>query len=300
MASIISDLLRKSDILADSILGEIIKAYIRLFAKDIRPGINTSVEREERIIISLTSYGRRVGTVLPFAVRSLLCQTVKPDMVILWLDRDNWGENNIPGSLERLRKAGLTIRFCEDLRSYKKHVPALEQYPDDIIITVDDDFYYSHDFVERLIKSYKSAPGHIHTHRAHRPLLTADGRLRPYNDWNMLIHGTDKSPVFATTGGGCLMKRAMLHDDAIRHELFRQLCPMADDVWFYFMAVLKKTPTTVLKKKPYTMIPLDNFYQLTHKGANLSCVNCKESYNDIQIKNVMSHYGISPEDLTQL
>lgn len=298
MIGTISDIIRKTGIFCDSVLGECVKAYLRVRGLGGSGcGINGAAPRKERVIVSLTSYGRRVTSVLPFTIHSLLRQKMKPDMVILWLDRDNWNEENIPQSLRKLQRSGLTINFCDDLRSYKKHVPALEAYPDDIVITVDDDFYYSSDFVGRLVDAYRADPTKIYTHRAHRPLFDADGNLKPYNDWQMLIHGTAESPVFATTGGGCLFRRGLLHADATDAGLFREMCPMADDVWFYFMSVLRGTPTVVLPFRPYTMIPLDNFYQITHKGTSLASVNCKESYNDTQIKNVMKHYGISPADL---
>lgn len=294
----IADIIRKTGIFCDSVLGECVKAYLRMKGFECSgSGVYGGAPRKERVIVSLTSYGRRVESVLPFTIYSLLHQKIKPDMVVLWLDRDNWNASNIPPRLQVLQRAGLTIRFCDDLRSYKKHVPALEEFPDDLVITVDDDFYYSSDFIGRLVEAWHAAPTRIYTHRAHRPLFAADGSLKPYNDWQMLVHGTAESPVFATTGGGCLFRRNLLHADATDAGLFRELCPMADDVWFYFMGVLAGTPTEVLPFRPYAMIPLDNFFQVTHKGTNLYSVNCKESYNDTQIKNVMKHYGIRPADL---
>ena len=291
-----NELLKKSIILFDSIIGEGVKLYGRTLAKTPACGVNTGY-RKEKVVVTLTSYGRRVGAVLPFTILSLLRQTYKPDVVVLWLDSDNWSESNLPASLNRLRQAGLTIAFCDDIKSYKKFVPSLEAYPDDLIVTVDDDFYYASDFLERLVKAHKSNPNMIHTHRAHRPTFAADGTLRAYNEWDLLIYGTGGGPVFATTGGGCIFKRGMLHADITNRSLFSSLCPTADDVWFYFMSILKGTRTAVLPKQPYTMIPLDNFYQLTHKHANLASVNCGESFNDVQIRNTMEHYGLTPSDL---
>lgn len=298
MNRLIADFTKKAGIFCDSVLGECVKAFLRLKGLECSgSGINDDAPRKERVIVSLTSYGRRVESVLPFTIYSLLHQQMKPDMIILWLDKDNWNEGNLPHKLRILQQAGLSVRFCDDLRSYKKHVPALEAFPDDIIITVDDDFYYSSDFIGRLIEAYHKDSTKIYTYTAHRPTFDGDGRLKPYNDWQKLVHDTDESPVFATTGGGCLFRRNLLHDDATKVELFTKLCPMADDVWFYFMGVLKGTRTAVLPFSRNAMIPIDNFFQLTHKGANLSCVNYKESYNDTQIRNVMEHYGITPADL---
>ena len=65
--------------------------------------------RKEKVIVSLTSYGRRVGEILPFTVISLLRQTYKPDLVLLWLDDEHWNDGNLPFILKRLKKKGLTI-----------------------------------------------------------------------------------------------------------------------------------------------------------------------------------------------
>ena len=290
------EIIKKTAILIDSIIGEGIKQYNKAFARKPATGINTTA-RSERVTVSLTSYGRRVASVLPVTVLSLMRQTYKPDTVVLWLDRDHWNSDNTPDSLKRLQEAGLTIKYCEDLKSYKKYVTAIEEYPDDLIITTDDDFYYSADFVERLMQAHAASPDEIHTHRAHRPTFNDDGSLKLYNDWGLLVYDTNESPLFATTGGGCLFKRSQLYKDITDRNLFSALCPMADDVWFYFMSVLNGTRINVLPHKKHTMIPLDNFYQLTHKNASLSAVNCGESYNDVQIRNVMKHYGLTTADL---
>ena len=43
----------------------------------------------------------------------------------------------------RQKKFGLQIEYYEEnIKSYTKLLPSLQKYPDDIIITVDDDAYY--------------------------------------------------------------------------------------------------------------------------------------------------------------
>ena len=61
-------------------------------------------------------------------------------MVILWLSKEQFPDRSfIPNSLLSLEKRGLIIELCEgDLRSHKKYYYALRQYPNDIIITIDD------------------------------------------------------------------------------------------------------------------------------------------------------------------
>lgn len=281
-----------------SIWGTLLKPYIDFQMKRMKGcGINTAEERDNKVIVSLTSYGRRVKDILPYTIYSLLKQDYLPDAVILWLDYDNWNDDNLPEKIKLLKARGLTVKYCKDLKSYKKHVPPLTEYPNDLIITTDDDFYYSKDFVRRLINAYTADHRRIYTHRAHRPTFS-EGRLLPYDSWDKLVYDKTDWPLFPTTGGGCLFQRQLLAEDALNENLFTQLCPTADDIWFYFMAILKRTPITVLAFKEGTMIPLDTFYQLSHKGSSLQHENRGSlSMNDKQIQRMMEYYHLTPSDL---
>lgn len=292
------ELKKKILIVLSSLMGEMIKCYNKtpLAFRSIR-GVNTSEERTEKVVVSLTSYGKRVTRTLSSTLISLLKQSYKPDVVVLWLDHNEWNDNTIPEVLKRLRNKGLTIRYCENLYSFKKHIPTIEAYPNDIIITVDDDFYYPSNFIKKLMIEYGKNPNRIYTHLAHRPTFSDNGELMPYSCWNKLISDSSESPLFATTGGGCLYKKSFLYEDVCNRKLFQTLCPKADDVWMYFMGILKGTPTKVLKNNHFSMLPLDVFYQLTHEDSNLTSVNVKRSYNDVQIEQVMKHYHLKPSDL---
>ena len=287
----------KLRILLFSMCGEFLKLYYLLRLWSFPCGVNRRENRKEKVIVSLTSYGRRVSKILPFTIISLLRQTYRPDMIILWLDSDNWNDDNLPNRLVRLRQYGLTIKYCKDIKSYKKLIPALEMFPNDIIVTCDDDIFYKKDMLERLMNEYEKDPTRIYTHRAHRLKFSEKGELLPYNDWENQISGVAGNLVFPTGGAGCLYKRSLLYKDICREDLFMKLAPKADDVWFFFMEVLQRTPRYVLPYRGYIYIPLDGFYQYFHKDASLAASNCKESQNDIQIRNVMEYYSIVSVDL---
>lgn len=288
----------KLKVLFLALMGEAVKLACRLGVLRPRQGVNQTEKRKQRVIVSLTSYGRRVNDVVSFTIISLLRQTYKPDEIVLWLDHDHWNDQNLPTSLIRLKTYGLTVRYCKDIKSYKKLIPALHAYPDSLIITCDDDIYYRSNMVERLIRAYEQDPSCIYTHRAHLVSFDSQDKLLPYNDWKEEISATS-SRVFPTGGGGCLYSLQLLHEDIDREDLFMSLAPMADDVWFYFMELLKGTPRCALPYKGYIFIPLDVFYQFLHKDSNLSNTNCKESQNDVQIRNVMNHYGLTDRDLME-
>lgn len=275
-----------------SVLGELLKLYLSLFGRFFHLGINTTDKRKERIIVSLTSYGRRIYSVLPFTIISLLKQTYRPDMIILWLDNDNWNDQKLPKKLKRLQKYGLTIKYCSDIKSYKKLIPTIELYPNDLTITCDDDLYYKSYMIKDLMDAYRKNPNCIHVQNAHIINSDKDGNIMSYNDWTMDVSGKSGSNVFPTGGSGCLYRKELLFKDICDEKLFMTLAPKADDVWFYFMALLNGTNASVLPKKGHRYLPLDNLYQFFHKDSNLSSSNVKENQNDVQIRAIMKYYNI--------
>lgn len=289
-------ILRKLKILAESCVGELIKLGYKIYTPNFNPICRQRKVGEERVIVSLTSYGRRVNDVLAFSIYSLLSQTYRPDEIVLWLDSDNWSDEKLPKRLARLKEKGLiTVKYCEDLRSFKKLIPALEAYPNDIIITVDDDLYCRWDMVERLVEAHKQNLGCVITHRAHRPHVEGN-QFTDYNTWDDSISNETQGMVFPTGGAGCLYKKEYLYEDICRKDLFTKLTPLADDVWFYFMGVLKGTKQIVLKRKGFVYIAMDNFYQYFHSHSSLASINCHENQNDVQIRNVMKHYSLEIKD----
>ena len=111
----------------------------------------TKTKRKPEIIVSLTSFPKRINIVVK-TINTILNQSVKPDKIILWLANEQFPnkEKDLPDELLDLKNFGLMINWCEDLRSYKKLIPTLNLYPNDIIITADDDIYYDKDWIESL------------------------------------------------------------------------------------------------------------------------------------------------------
>ena len=278
-----------------ALLGELYKFLINIrLLKPFSCPLNEG--SEPNVIVSLTTYGRRTNQVY-YTIISLLRQTYKPNMVILWLDEDNWSEANLPKSLRNLRSNGLTIKFCKDLKSYKKLIPALQEYPNSIIITCDDDIYYRKNMIKRLMKKQKKYPSKVIAHRAHKITFSSDGILNNYNEWLQEISDDNGKSVFPTSGGGTLYKREFFHSDVCNEKLIMELAPKADDLWNYFMSLLKNTENIVLPYRGYIYIPLDVFYPLFHKNSNLTSINYNENFNDVQIKRIMNYYHLTSNNL---
>jgi hypothetical protein len=188
------------------------------------------------LIVSLTSYPARYPT-LHLTIKSLLDQTVRPDRIILWIAHSD--ADSLPGQVTALAGSLLEIRFCEDIKSFKKIVPTLLEYPQSFIAICDDDAYYPDSWLKRLIEAYDAAHPTIVYYRGHRQSRLPDGSLAPYHQWHRsvtdersLLPGVDVMP---TGLGGVLYPPGSLPSQATDVALIRQLCETCDDTWLYFM-----------------------------------------------------------------
>jgi len=194
-----------------------------------------SKERNPEIIVSLTTYPARIESV-HIVIETLLMQTFKPDRIILWLAEEQFPDKVLPDNLTRLKKYGLSIKWCEDIKSYKKLVPTLREFPQAIIITADDDMYYHSKMVERLYKAYLKEPNYIHCHRVTKFAMEN-------NEYKTFPGGYDvcNHPSFLHKLTGCsgvCYPPNSLFKDITNEKLFMELAPTNDDIWFWFMATL--------------------------------------------------------------
>lgn len=250
-------------------------------------------KRKPRIIVSLTSIPERMYDV-HYTLYSLLNQQVKPDKVILWLSNEDFpnGELDLPKEVLALQRNGLSLRFCDDLKSYKKIIPALETYPNDIIVTADDDIYYPPNWLKILYEDYRRNENDIIAHRVHRISVDDKGMVDDYNTWELNEKGDDYSFLnFATGAGGVLYPPKCFYKDILNKEMFMNKCKYSDDIWLWAMAVLNhkkiKTPKTRLNSLVYTN-PAREKNLINER--NLSTLNVTKGYNNTQMSNIIKEY----------
>ena len=240
-------------------------------------------------IISLTSFPARIDTVNQ-TIKTLLNQTVKAKKIVLWLADSQFPnkEKDLPRKLLCLRKKGLSIEWCKDLRSFKKLIPALQEYPEDIIVTADDDILYPENWLELLLKGYLGNPDIISCHRAHTVKYDSHGKIQPYGQWRGKCRLSVPSYLnFPTSGAGCLYPPHCLHRDVMNIKKFQKLCPQADDIWFWGMAVLKGTKIKIVKNN------ISNLKYVPGTQEADTCLwrtNNGQHLNDVQVRNFLKAY----------
>lgn len=246
----------------------------------------TKEKRDKKIIVSLTSYPDRMYE-LHYTIYSLLNQSIKPDEIVLWLAKEQFENKKVSKKVLDLQKNGLTIKWCEDLKSYKKLIPSLQEYPEDIIVTADDDIYYQRNWLEVLYEEYLKNPNVIHAHRCHKVNLK-----KKYAKWKHCIEDNSTSYLnLCTTGGGVLYPPKSLYKDVINSELFQELTPNADDIWFWAMAVMQGTKIKI-SENPHSKVTCVNPEREIglYDESTLFFENGDLGQNDIQLKNILNHY----------
>lgn len=241
----------------------------------------------DRPVVSLTSYPGRIATV-DQTIRSILNQDIPPKEVVLYLADSQFPEREggLPSSLTDLLGKGLVIRWCEDMRSYKKLIPALSDYPEDIIITADDDVIYPGNWLRTLLTAHFRQPEEVQCLRG-RKILMEQGHFLPYSEYRLIKYDEPSSFFILQTGlGGCLYKKSMLHEDVARKELFTSLCADGDDIWFWAMAVLKGTK--IHWCAPGLNDPL--YIEGTQESGTCLWEQNKQGGNDEHFMKLVNHY----------
>lgn len=247
-----------------------------------------SKKRNQKIIVSLTSFPKRIDTVW-LTVETLLRQSVKPDEVILWLAESQFdGLESLPENLLRLQERGLTIRFCDDLRSHKKYFYTLREYPQDLVILADDDLFYPRDTIQKLLQMHRQWPQDICciTGQIIEPEFTSFPSLwrNPKPEEHCWQHSDRLQPY---TGSGTLIPPDALDSNVFDTAAIRELCPYADDLWITFMAHRHGTRVSTLKK--WRAFPVTIYG--TAEGS-LYYINGEGKQNDVQWQNLLDHYGV--------
>jgi len=253
-------------------------------------GISQQKYCNHDIVVSLTTYGKRLNEV-HLAIESIMEQTMKANRIILWLD-DGLQDKPLPQALQLQQKRGLEVKFCEDIRSYKKLIPTLKICPNDAIITIDDDLIYEFDVLENLIIPYLSNPSYIYCHRYHRMKFDKKGKLLPYKEWEWEQDGTEPHILnFPTTGAGTLFPPDSLDKEVLNQNIFMDICKYADDIWFKAMAIKKGT----LIQKVYSHNNRGNEYIIIPNNQDIGLYNTNvlgESLNDKQLNDVFTKYKL--------
>lgn len=259
----------------------------------------TGVDESSDVVVSLASYTGRIRTAW-ITVATLLNQTYKPRAVVLYLALEQFPgkHRDLPRSLLRLQKRGLTIRFVDkDLKPHKKYYYAFREYPDCMVITADDDIFYPEDHIERFVAASRKYPDAVICDWSHKIDVTRnDGHkeFAKYVDWP--DNNTDEPDIYTLAVGcnGVLYKPSFFDEEVFNEQSIIENALFTDDLWLKIMEL--KNGVKVYNCSNETLIYFNNVFTLNTGLWHVNASN-NDNRNDMAWRKLLAAY---PEVLDRL
>jgi len=243
-------------------------------------------KEEIPVIISLTSIPSRLNT-LHLVVRSLLAQDVSAEKIVLWLNNDL--KDTIPSALKKLTSERFEIRYSDLNCSHRKLIHSLELFPNHTIVTCDDDLMYRKNWLSTIYGEHQKQPDKIIGNHVVHIQHDDAGQPIPFKKWKN-PQSKKINPWAATPIGawGVLYPPHSLHQKVLDENLFMQLAPKADDLWFKAMALLQGTQSIQASQTPKEPIPIVGTQKIALKKENLG-----QDKNTVQWNALEKHFKLS-------
>jgi hypothetical protein len=249
------------------------------------------ISRDHHIVVSLTSFPARFDT-LHFAIKSILEQSMKPDVIFLCLTKSEIkDESELPQSVLDLKKYGLEIFFTDDnLKPHNKYLYAMKLYPNSLIITVDDDNIYDKNLISDLYSSFIKYPAAVSARRVHKILRDEKYNTLPYNKWRYEYKKKTipSHDLFATGVGGVLYPPGLLPSETFDADKIRELCLNNDDIWLKFMELKNNTPIVWVKGRRVHPLNIKRAQKIT-----LQKNNYHGNLNNNYLTNLQKYFNIN-------
>lgn len=236
-----------------------------------------------KIIISLTSFPARIEQLWKVITILMHQQTTVPFKIILWLSKEQFDDyENLPNRLKKLTNNSFEIRLVsDDLKPHKKYYYAFGEYPEHIVITVDDDILYSLNLIQTLYNAHLQSPEMVCCCRGREVAFDSEGNVCNYEKWKIVSSAKNDTVglLIVPTGiGGVLYPPYSYSKRVFDREVFKETCLNGDDLWLNFMC---RQQGTCIKHVANNFRYNTLFFS---KKSSLSSENVKLNRNDEQIR----------------
>ena len=247
-------------------------------------------KKQVPVIVSLASIPSRLN-IVHLTIRSILNQDVLPEKIVLWLHEDL--KDSIPKSLNVLVGDLFSIKYADYFSSHRKLVEPLKLYPNKIIVTCDDDMMYRKNWLSKLYQAHENHPDHIVANQTRCITYGSDGELLSYKAWKPNESGCQNPLLTLPIGaGGTLYPPDSMHKTVFNQELFLQLTPKADDLWFKAMGLLKGTKSIQAQNIGKEPIPIWGSQKVSLKKGNIGM-----DKNRTQWQALTDHFQLKFENI---
>ncbi len=251
----------------------------------------TQENKKQQVVISMTSFPEAIRYA-ERAIKSLLKGSVQPDKLVLYLTFSQFENGQLPQRLTAMaaKYDRFEIRnYDRDIRSYRKLIPALTDFPEAIIVTVDDDVYYHPRMLSDLLRWHERIPDAVLAHRAkHIKLGEPYRRWRKYRWYDFLFKRIHRSFLNLQTGvGGVLYPPHSLRADMMDVDLFTKIAPSTDDIWFWAAGVANGYPVVPVPFGRNKPIGVGKPKALSLKWTNFKAGTDR---NSMALNAILTHY----------
>lgn len=256
----------------------------------------------KKVIATFATYPARIEAAYLVLKNILTQQTRKPDLVILNVYEGHFPGRKLPDKFnEFIKRKDFEIHWYEsDMRSYRKFLYTFKKYPNDIVITLDDDIHYPKRLIEHLLEGHEKWPDAIIASAVF--MMTFNDNGVPLPRWNWLWEETKFSKNFPSkwlyfgSGSGTLFipkqimtkKFPLLDEEKIKRE-----APTNDEAWLNVARIINNVKV-VLYSPLYTVD--DKVIENTaHLGLHRTLNNTPEEF---ELHNtLLERYGIKNNEM---
>lgn len=210
-------------------------AGLRLYLcyKLFRPVLPEALDGKGEVLVSLTSFPPRMKN-LWMVIDTLMRQESRPAGIILCLSEKQFPGKTLPASLAPYLERGLSVIWtADDLKPHKKYRSVFEQEragKKRLVVTVDDDVFYSPDTLSRLLRLHSRYPDAV----CGNMVKHISGR--PYREWPVVTEVTGPSADLLAVGCGAVLYPASVYSRDCFYDTvkLKSLALMADDLWLRY------------------------------------------------------------------
>lgn len=200
---------------------------------------------EAEVVVSMTSYPARIKSAW-ISLETIFRQHYDLFAVVLVLTRSQFPTGKLPKKIRHLERRGLVVIWVEQDGKSADHIwPAYSRFRHARIVSVDDDKFFPRDLLAKLTAESDRYPGAVIGARGWE-IAEVGGSLAFGVNWARAKRSTPSCLLFMPPGNGSLYPPRSLPELAGNYDIMRRVCPTADDVWFWAMALLEGTESRCL------------------------------------------------------
>ena len=247
------------------------------------------MKKEPKIIVCFTTLPDRLSYIEK-TVESIVEQSLKPNKIVLYICKDDF--NEVPPLLKAMENEYeiFEVKLINDnYRSATKLIPALDDFPDDILINIDDDLIYKSDLIKNLVDCYhKFGDKRIYSVAGHK--LYFDAKKILHKNYEHITYEYDGYDCSFLSGHGTLYPPHIFDGTKIKNfDLMKKMCVTHDELWFWANAVINNIKTHVIGRYAYCHDWAKEFHIFKNALCKINKPNIEDQYFEALQKYIQAN-----------